>query len=222
MLCNEVLIVDKDSSQLTVSAVSVTRGLAANDVKHLIKDLKGNGDLELVVDSDITGYAGAGHCVATWPVIYAWSGSEYADVSNQFTNFYKDELNRLNKQIAVLPPASGESPVPYSPAWNADCLKAEAAKIQRVLDISPNAGLSQAESLARSADADTRDFALELLEDIGTAEARAQIGTLAGSSVKRTADVAQSILAERQQRGYQNAPPQPEQLKSVPFTTTSK
>ncbi len=117
MLCGTVLIVDKDSSQFDVWAVGVTRGDAVDDVSHLIKDLAGDGNLELVAESDFTWFDGmAGHCVATWPVIYAWTGSGYADVSNRFPQFYKAELKRVNDKIAALPPSANPPPGFLRPA----------------------------------------------------------------------------------------------------------
>ena len=58
MLCNAVLIIDKDSSRFEVWAVGVTRGDAVDDVSHLIKDLAGDGNLELVAESDFTWFTG--------------------------------------------------------------------------------------------------------------------------------------------------------------------
>src|SRR5271155_1225966 len=168
MLCGTVLIVDKDSSQFEVWAVGVTRGDAMNDVSHLIKDLAGDDNLELVADSDFTWFTGmAGHCVATWPVIYAWTGSGYANVSDRFPRFYKDKLKRLSDQIAALPP-SANHPLRYpDPGWNADCLNAEAAKIQRFLGISADAALSQAAAAASSSDSGRRGFGQAILQDVG-------------------------------------------------------
>lgn len=222
MFCSDLFIVDKDSSQFEVRDIVVSRGASENDVGHIIKDLNGDGNLVLVGSKDLTGYMGGDECIAEWPIIYAWTGAGYANVSNRFPGFYRDELNLLNDQIASLPPSSESRPGPYDLG---DCLKAEAAKIQRFLGISATAGLSQAEALASSADPDTRAFAIELLKDIGTPEAFNYIKKLAGHSQSNNAGVthlAQAILAKVQRPGgYQNVPPQPVQFKSVPFISIS-
>lgn len=71
-----------------------------------IKDLGGNGKLELIVLTDVTPYEGARYCMVQWPVVYAWNGSTYADVSSQYKGFYEQTLASLKKQIAA---AEGEN-----------------------------------------------------------------------------------------------------------------
>jgi hypothetical protein len=58
-------IVDKTSSGFEVSNLQLAH--YDNDVK--IEDLGGNGELELIVPTDLTVYDGAQHCIAEWPVI---------------------------------------------------------------------------------------------------------------------------------------------------------
>jgi hypothetical protein len=104
-------------------------------------------------------------CLATWPVIYAWTDGDYSNVSDQFKDFYKERLASLEKAISAYR-GSPQSDLPK------ECLQAEAAKLERVLGISPDAGLDQAKRLAASKEVFDRDFAIELLADIGTPEAR--------------------------------------------------
>lgn len=66
-----------------------------------IKDLTGDGKLELVVPTALTAYLGGGHCRAWWPVIYAWTGSNYTDVSSKYKSYYGRQLASLQKQIEV-------------------------------------------------------------------------------------------------------------------------
>jgi len=124
----------------------------------------------LVIYTDLTWYDGADHCVATWPVVYAWTGTSYTDVSDRFNAYYRDRLDALTQQIAKLPPSVDTDlpPLGSQPGFENDCLRAEAAKIQRVLGISPNAGLEQAVAWSRNKDKYTRSFAVEILADIGT------------------------------------------------------
>ncbi len=222
MFCNELYIVDKVPSALQTWGIGISRGAAAHDVSGLIKDVAGNGNLELVVPSDLTGYAGASHCWAYWPVVYGWTGAGYANVSGNFTSFYQQTLNDLNNQIAALPSTSPATrPTLGDPGYTTDCLKAEAAKTQRLLGVSSNAGLSQAAALAGSADPNDREFAADLLEDIGTPQAVPYLQTLSADPVNSIATGAQGYVANLTASGYQSSPPQPEQMKSVPFTASS-
>ncbi|HEY9156673.1 HEAT repeat domain-containing protein [Candidatus Binatus sp.] len=66
-----------------------------------VRDLAGNGQFQLVVATEFTSYLGAMHCVAIWPVIYAWTGKGYTDVSSQYTSYYEQELAALKEQIAA-------------------------------------------------------------------------------------------------------------------------
>jgi hypothetical protein len=79
-----------------------------------IEDLAGNGNLELIVDTDFTGWRGlnTGPCVATWPVIYAWTGSGYTDVSSQYKLYYEKKLASLKKQIDSIASATEQAQAP--------------------------------------------------------------------------------------------------------------
>ncbi len=50
-------------------------------------------------------------CVADFPVIYRWTGDGYADVSNQYEQYYEQQLASLKAQIdaAEAPPAATSS-----------------------------------------------------------------------------------------------------------------
>lgn len=87
-----------------------------------IEDLAGNGHLELIAPVDFTEYQGAQYCIATWQVIYAWTGDTYSDVSGNYKGYYEKRLAALQKEVANSP-TNG----------NVNCVKAEAAKIERFL-----------------------------------------------------------------------------------------
>jgi hypothetical protein len=77
-----------------------------NDTAHgsgapEIRDLAGDGNLELIVDAPLTDYQGANYCQAVWPLVYAWTGNGYSDVSSRYRAFYKQALASLKKQIAA-------------------------------------------------------------------------------------------------------------------------
>jgi hypothetical protein len=216
-----------------------------------IEDLAGNGNLEMIVDTEFTSWNGGGvmePCVATWPVIYAWTGSGYTDVSSQYKGYYEQQLASLKKQIAATPsateqaraPAPNQTPesaptmVPVHPPGSLsgfangipmrevravpapeassspaatgaarphrrprsanDCTEAEAAKIQRFLGISRNAGMSDAIRWAKSDDPDKREFAADVFRDIGTTAAIEYLRTLSNDWNSMVSDIAKSDL----------------------------
>jgi hypothetical protein len=193
-----------------------------------IEDLGGNGHLELIVDTEFTGYGGAQYCTASWPVIYAWTGDGYSDVSSHYKGYYKQRLANLQKLIGateaqkeraeqasaaessqpvesanngapaelksgglnLVPTGGGSqatppavvtygpngsvsirtliplrmaSPTPLAPPppdrRELNCTKAEAAKIERFLGISRDAGMSDAIKWKNSDNPDDRSFA---------------------------------------------------------------
>jgi hypothetical protein len=230
----DVEIIDKTASGFEVYDVDSSSA-------HL-RDINGSGSLELIAEVDLTSYEGASHCQATWPVIYAWTGNGYADVSSQYREYYQQQLAFLKKEIAarysaseqaraaasqtpgsaptVVPappaesfsepakgmggrrdvaPAAAPSPAAASAATpdlrGTDCIKAEAAKIERFLGISRDAGMSDAIRWANSDDVSTRDFATEVLSDIGTPDAIVYLRTLSNDSNPMVAQSAKSFLA---------------------------
>jgi hypothetical protein len=238
-------IIDKTASGFELYAVDLARYSDGPE----IEDLDGDGNLELIVDMDFTEWRGlnSGPCVATWPVIYAWTGSGYTDVSSQYKRYYEQKLASLKKEIAAissaaepekasatssssenkpavmetnprsmvpvmgtlssssntLPIAPYARPVPdaaSSPAAtpattpdlaNADCTEAEAAKIERFLGISRDAGMSDAIKWANSNDPNKREFAVYVLQDIGTPDAIEYLRTLSYDTDKTVATIAQ-------------------------------
>ncbi|MGB8411422.1 MAG: HEAT repeat domain-containing protein [Candidatus Binatus sp.] len=103
-------IIDKTPSGFELYGVDIAQYSRGAE----IEDLAGNGNLELIVDTDFTGYRGLGdsHCIATWPVIYAWTGSGYTDVSSQYKGYYEQQLESLKKQIAAISSATEEAQSP--------------------------------------------------------------------------------------------------------------
>ncbi len=211
-----------------------------------IEDLAGNGNLELIVETDFTGWRGkgTGPCLGTWPVIYAWTGSGYTDVSSQYKGYYEQKLASLKKQIGemssatepVQAPADSQTaesqaaviPVPHfgleasystsnsnsagafvvpapspSPAASpaiklnsrsANCTEAEAAKIERFLGIDKDAGMADAIKWANSDNPNRREFACDVLQDIGTPDAIEYLRTLSNDSDRTVAATAKENL----------------------------
>ncbi len=221
-----VEIIDKTASGFEVYDTDIS--------SFEVRDLDGNGTLGLIGRVDLTYYHGAPHCQATWPVIYAWTGSGYDDVSSKNRSFYQKRLDSLNKEIASLsssseqmqaletnqesapesttnrhiklvplrtdadlPPSEAPSPAatpaPRLNLGNANCVKAEAAKIERFLG-SPDAGMTDAIQWANSDDPRTREFASDVLSDIGTPDAIRYLETLSKDTDPVVAGHAKSDL----------------------------
>jgi len=254
--CN-LSIYDKTSSGFEESSLQLAH--YANGPE--IKDLGGDGNLELIVPEDLSGYYGAQHCMADWPVIYAWTGGNYTDVSSRYKDYYKQELASAQKDIAaaeaqkeraeqwsaahgpkpaesadngtpaglkfggvsaksanngapvgfnfggvnlvpvgepqttvdygpngsvhtstffrVAPPSPPQPPAAPEPDRDGlDCTKVEAAKIERFLGMSRDAGMSDAIKWKNSDNPHDREFAVDVLGEIGTPEAIEYLQTL--------------------------------------------
>jgi len=234
----DVQIIDKTASRFEVYDPDSSTNSSID-----IKDIDGNGNLELIVNVDLTSYEGANHCEASWPAIYAWTGNGYSNVSAEYRGYYEQQLASLRREIAAISSATGqaqaaaanqapepqpsaiprfgsprsatsdltlpeasvvqeESPSPsatpaaMSNLEDADCTKAEAAKIERFLGTSQNAGMSDAIQWANSNDASTRRFASDILFDIGTPDAIVYLRTLSNDSDPMVAHFAKTALAD--------------------------
>ena len=158
--------------------------MAGDDVANGLQDILGNGSFELVLTEQFTDYdGGAGHCVAFWPVIYAWTGNIYNNVSGlaQYRIYYQQQLSMLQLQLQASPD---------------DCTKAEIAKLQRFLGIDPNAGLTDAGNWANSSDSHVRYFDIGVLTDIGGAPGQSYLGKLAQDSDPTVALAAQLAIKQ--------------------------
>jgi hypothetical protein len=119
------------------------------------------------------------YCSAEWPAIYAWTGSNYANVRDQNKDFYRRRLDQLSTTIAELWPGDRVDGHEFK---DKECLIAEAAAIRRFLGDSPDAGLDQAARLAHSYDPRERQFAAFLLDRIRTPATRPYLEALAKDS----------------------------------------
>jgi hypothetical protein len=214
-----------------------------------IEDLAHNGRSELIVGTPL---ADTGFCMDGSPIVFAWTGRSYTNVSDQHKTYYEQKLASLKEQIAsdsaaaeetqssasiqtvhaaaaskpvpvggtisqgsFLPDlSSGPLPVAASPPQapqslpptssvkpdlrNADCTKAEAAKIERFLGIDNEAGLSDAIKWARSEDPGHRELASFVLRDIGTPDALEYLKSLSHDSSEEVARVALVELGQVQ------------------------
>jgi hypothetical protein len=249
--CNDVEILDKTRAGIE----DYDFNQAGMSSYESIEEINGDGNHELVVNR-IFDSGGIDHCTATWPVIYAWTGNNYSDVSRDYKGYYKQQLASLQKQIAAAeaqkelaeegssaenagltasadsevavgqqsgdesppsaPPPTGEhgpsasfSAVKQSPPMppsqplalpqpdqgELDCTKAEAAKIERFIGISRDAGMSDAVKWTESNDPITRRFGTSILSDIGTQEAIEDLQTLSNDLDRNVAMSAKASLA---------------------------
>ncbi len=207
--CNYIDIVDKSSSGFAIDEIVGSRGSGEN-LSQVVQDLNGDGIFELIVDTDFTNYEGASHCVASWPVIYGWTGSSYADVSAQFKSYYQQQLQTLQQEA---------SPTPDDADY-AECQAAETAKIERFLGLNPVAGLDDAIKWAGSTNPAERQFALPILRDIGTPEALADIQTLSHDSSPVVSAMAKLTLAGIA-AGPQTNTPQPVTVSATAVSAAS-
>jgi len=193
--CRDVYIVDKTASGFEIYS-SGGKVDAGADVSASIKDLRHDGNLEFLLDSGLGSITN--RCSANWTAIFAWTGSGYTNVSDRYKDFYRQKLDSLNKVI------SGHGSSDHQ--RNKECLQAEAAKVQRFLGISSGAGIDQAIRLANSKDHSEREFAAEILGEIGTPKARKYLETLAKDSDGGVATTAKYGLSVLSRGPMQDAP----------------
>jgi hypothetical protein len=143
--CNDVDVLEKSGAGTEIYSFS--------GFFDEVKDINRDGHQELIIDQAFAAGSQTGHCTATWPVIYAWNGNGYGDVSSKYRKYYEQMLSL---------PDSTASDVKWQ-----DCAKASTAKIERFLG-SRNAGMIDATEWAASDDQDTREFGIEILADIRT------------------------------------------------------
>jgi sugar lactone lactonase YvrE len=138
-----------------------------------VQDLQHDGNLEVVINQRFAWTFK--QCVASWPATYAWTGDGYMNVSDRFKDFYRSQLDTLNKLIPILPQSG-----PSFDQRDKECLEAEVAKIERVLG-SPNAGLDTAIAFTKSNDPIKIVFGMLVLTNIDTPQAQQYFNTLPNS-----------------------------------------
>lgn len=129
-----------------------------------------------------------GTCMVFWPRVYAWTASGYTDVSPRYPQYYEAELRSTHQKIAAI--KSAETTASTSGPGELDCLKVEAAKMERFLNLSKGAGMADAIRWANSNRPDQRELAAWFLGDIGTPNALEYERTLSLDSDHQVADVA--------------------------------
>ncbi len=167
-----VYIVDKTSTGFEVYKTLGSIDGSGN-VPLGVQDLGHDGNLELIVSQTFTSIPR--QCRATWPATYAWKGSGYSNVSDDFKDFYRSQLDATKQLIANLPPTGAS----YDQR-DKECLQAEMARLERVLG-SPNAGIDAAIAATNSKDPMKIPFGIWDLMGIDTSEARQYLNSLHSS-----------------------------------------
>jgi hypothetical protein len=199
--CGGLSIVDRTPAGFQEVSGEGSDYYGIDDVNRVVRDINGDGKIELVFYNQFTDYEGA-ECAATWPVIYGWDGSRYANLSAQrrFRRFYEQEIKRLQQEVANTRRTESMYKDPIGrgpPSDGARCAEASIAKIQRFLGAAADTGLADAIRWAKSRDRLEREFAAGVLSDIGTPEARNYLRTLANDPDRVVASSAKTDFAYR-------------------------
>jgi hypothetical protein len=174
--CRDLYVIDKTASGFEVYATGGSIG-DGGDVSSSIKDLKHDSHLEYVYYDSLA--TRSTKCTSAWPVIYAWRGDGYKNVSDEFKDFYRQKIDSLNQIIAKLQDERG--PEGYD-LDDKQCLEEQLARIKKFLAIAPNEGLDEAAKLAKSSDPAEREHAAYLLGGIGSPEAQKCLEALSKDS----------------------------------------
>jgi hypothetical protein len=106
--CGENLIIDKAASGFREYDLSPLSSSHFSGPQ--VEDLSGKGDFVVIEWRDFTEFNGMNTrpCIADFPVVFAWTGDGYTDVSNQHKQYYEHQLASLKAQIdaAEAPPTT--------------------------------------------------------------------------------------------------------------------
>jgi hypothetical protein len=133
-------VVDKTTSGFEIYSTTESRFQADNEANNVVRDINGDGNFELLVDVSFISQDCATRDV-TFTVIYAWTGAGYTSVSDSFPDFYRQRLQTL-KALQLMNEEDD----------NRSNWEIEAAKIERFLGQSPDAGIDYANKLGKSHD----------------------------------------------------------------------
>ncbi len=183
--CNDVEVIHRGASGLTIQNVWARE---ADDVNEIVRDLDKNGKKELVIPSELSGYAGA-RCSGAWNEIFGLRSGILVDRSAEFKDFYKAQLAPLEAGMQ-----EARKKLNDGDGDRAVCLKMEADKIERFLGISPNAGENKAIEWANSGDEYLRGRGFAVLADIRDRRSIAVLQRFAKDPNPWTAQEAKSLL----------------------------
>jgi hypothetical protein len=138
-----------------------------SNLKEMIKDLNGDGKDELIIAKQLAsgGLWQPLMAMPTWPAIYRLENGKYVDASRDFPSYYDNEvLPQLSQEIS-----KAQAKIPREPFQEETVAVAEMtkAKILRVLNRDPVAGLNQAYEWMKSDDPQLRQCAIATFTDLG-------------------------------------------------------
>lgn len=186
---NDVVIVSKDGE----TGEYRSQHLEAWDVRTLqgiIRDLKGDGNRELVIPVLLTPYLGT-RPYARWYTVYAHDSSGYVEDGKGFVTFYKGELiPRLQTQITDLQNAQ-------APQIEIDAIQLELDKASRLVSGNSNTGIDLAISWSEDSNPLRRVFAISAFSDIGGQTLWKKLVGLAHDSDPLVRNAARAALAKQ-------------------------
>jgi hypothetical protein len=93
--CNRANVFDKTASGFEDYAFN-----AAFSKHDGVQDINGDGKFQLILWAPIS-RLGMHKCEAEEPMVFAWTGSSYREVSKEYPRYYERRLKSLNKHIAA-------------------------------------------------------------------------------------------------------------------------
>ncbi len=111
--CTELYIFDKTPKGFETYRANA-RG---HDLAHSVLDLNHDGRHELVLWADLAPFAtgtafGQLGCNSAWPLIFAWTGNAYSDVSDQYKDYHAGYLKTVNTRLAAYSSALAAAAAP--------------------------------------------------------------------------------------------------------------
>jgi hypothetical protein len=180
---NTLLIVHHDSDSFSLQTIPVWN---MESLENRIRDLDNDSHMELILQKQLTPYLGA-NPVAVWSAVYTLARSEYVDRSADFGLWYQSEIIPRLKQK---PTARGRTN-----STDEDVSQIELAKIERVVNRNPTAGLELALAWSIDPKAIRRVFAASMLGDIEEKTAEETLQKLVFDSNPDVATNARSVIS---------------------------
>ena len=160
----------------------------------VVRDVNGDGEVDLVVPGAVSDYENDRQCVATVPFVYRCGAEQCVDASGAAPAFYavvRERLAARMRELESSPDAPGRGELP--------CLALAAAKAERLQGDNPRAGLQLAELWMDDGDPARRRKAVWILADIYAATGDAQIRELLETLARRGQDYEDVLRWLRQQ-----------------------
>jgi len=171
LIYSQVIVARHVATTFDVQRISI---LYLENLADAVKDLNGDGTIELVVPIEYA--AGSGQNVIAWPVVLQWSGDEFVDASDRFPEVYEGQLPAVRDEVLKLERRMGSSPSPL----NVEQLAGKQLILDRLLratnrDI--NAPMRRAEHWMTADNPVLRTFAITVFEAFpeGTAADRLRL-----------------------------------------------